>query len=1367
MRTRYLVLLIVSLFGMFLLWSITSAAQPLVVTTYTASVSPAPLPTATLPWLSVASSQSLAAPDLIVESIIFSPAHPDVGAGVDITVTVKNQGDAVASGFYVHLYVDPADRPPTTITAYTSRTYWGIPLNPGGSFKWTRTNHTFVVSGTHPVYAWVDRDNNVAESDETNNLSGPVNIPVGVAYTPDGYEDDDLCSQAQWISTDGAEQQRNLYPVPDKDWARFSVVGGVTYHVQAIADGTDADLVVELYSTCSSPPSFGSGAEFEFTAPANGTYYVKIEHVLDDYGPDTAYRLRITAQNACNAYHEPNNACTAASDIAVDQAAQVHSFCEQGDVDWTAVPVQAGSTYVISATNTGPNADVQLELHLTCSSPPAFGAGQRIEYTARASGMVFVKTENLSPTVYGPGTDYALQVVRIHECGADAYEDDDTASKARSLTVGGAAQTHNVCPAGEADWASFAATGGVTYTIETLNLGLAADTRLCLYDTAGTTQLACDDDSGAGKGSRITWRAPASGTYVLRVTDYDTSVAGPETRYDLRVFVGLCLPDSLEPDNTLATARPIIADGSLQAHNTCPIGDVDWASFSANTGSYVIETTDLGPEADTLVELYDASGRQLAFNDDYGPGEASRMHYAFGSAGTYYVRMHHYDPSRYGTGTEYSLRIKPGEPPTPTPTPTPPPTVTPTPTPPPSGVRTIILVNRARVTALHGETSASQLMDKLNTLAIHNAVRGEVIRLDLNETASAAYANWVADLTDVDKANQVVAAIRGVIMTYLQQHDGVEYIVLVGDDRLLPFRRVADHTPRNDYIERDYLHVDNDHPTGAALHANYFLTDDYYADREPTPFRGREWYIPDLAIGRLVETPNEIMAFIDTFLAGSEVTLGKVLATGYDFVQDTASANCRDWQAELGAGNVDCALIGDSWTMNEYRARQLQASPPFKVQSINGHASHYREGAPGFGQFIGADEIAAASADLRRGLIYTLGCHSGLNVPPDNAVGPLDLAQAFAQKGVNYVANTGYGWGLRGEMGLSERLMRLYTEELRRGTQVGLGQALAVAKRRYYQEEQNLTGYDEKILQEAVFYGLPMYRLNTPDAFDPTDNPFPSVEIASGLPEPGYGEAILSGTIDLHLIGALGPGDIMSQVVTADGIYYQLDGHTHVVPEQPAQPLLYADVTVSDMPAWSVVFRGGAYESLEGFDPFVVSPVNDYLTQTAEIAFDEPGWFPPIPVGLQAQGNSANLVVQMGQYDPSSQQVRLYSAMQFDLYYSLSTDQTPPTVTVVSGLYNHASGLVNVKVGAIDVAGIRRVVATYTQGDGNWNSVELNFNPALYKWTGSFPGGDGVRYFVQVVDGAGNVAHVTNKGLYLTPAKIPAPGAVYLPLVLK
>ena len=75
--------------------------------------------------------------------------------------------------------------------------------------------------------------------------------------------------------------------------------------------------------------------------------------------------------------------------------------------------------------------------------------------------------------------------------------------------------------------------------------------------------------------------------------------------------------------------------------------------------------------------------------------------------------------------------------------------------------------------------------------------------------------------------------------------------------------------------------------------------------------------------------------------------------------------------------------------------------------------------------------------DYSGGLIYTLACHAGLNVPPENTTEPLDLAEAFTRKGANYIGNTGYGWGYLYGIGLSEQVIQYFTAELKKGGSYG------------------------------------------------------------------------------------------------------------------------------------------------------------------------------------------------------------------------------------------------------------------------------------------------------------------------------------------
>jgi len=117
----------------------------------------------------------------------------------------------------------------------------------------------------------------------------------------------------------------------------------------------------------------------------------------------------------------------------------------------------------------------------------------------------------------------------------DAYETDDTPASATLIATNGITQTHNIHVAGDEDWFRFAATGGVTYTIQTGDLAPGADTYLYLYDTDGATLLASNDDYGGSLTSQIDWQAPADGTYYLMVKHWNPNVGGCETNYSVAV----------------------------------------------------------------------------------------------------------------------------------------------------------------------------------------------------------------------------------------------------------------------------------------------------------------------------------------------------------------------------------------------------------------------------------------------------------------------------------------------------------------------------------------------------------------------------------------------------------------------------------------------------------------------------------------------------------------------------------------------------------------------------------------------------------------------------------------------------------------
>jgi len=90
--------------------------------------------------------------------------------------------------------------------------------------------------------------------------------------------------------------------------------------------------------------------------------------------------------------------------------------------------------------------------------------------------------------------------------------------------------------------------------------------------------------------------------------------------------------------------------------------DNDWFAFTAIGGqTYVLDTSDLGPQGDTLLALYTANDctTPLAENDDinYPHDVASRIVWTAPANGIYSVLVRSYDWRVYGPDTGYTLRV--------------------------------------------------------------------------------------------------------------------------------------------------------------------------------------------------------------------------------------------------------------------------------------------------------------------------------------------------------------------------------------------------------------------------------------------------------------------------------------------------------------------------------------------------------------------------------------------------------------------------------------------------------------------------------------------------------------------------------------
>ena len=407
------------------------------------------------------------------------------------------------------------------------------------------------------------------------------------------------------------------------------------------------------------------------------------------------------------------------------------------------------------------------------------------------------------------------------------------------------------------------------------------------------------------------------------------------------------------------------------------------------------------------------------------------------------------------------------------------------------------------------------------------------------------------------------------------------------------------------------------------------------------------------------------------------------------------------------------------------------------------------------------------------GLFFSMGCHGGLSVS-DIELGvsadSVDWSQSFSGRGVQWIANTGFGYGDTELVSYSERLMALFAKELAIDGSLTTGQALSLAKRDYAKTTQVWTPYDEKALGEVVHYGLPMYRIAaTAPGAPPVVAPLaPAGSAPQGLattPDPIT--SVPSAAVTLNLTG-VARNDRGTQ-----GSFYSLGGNTLQVKDRPVEPLSVSDVQIAStdpaagrQPHGVLVTELTSHEVestpgvTESFKPYIAHPVIDrsgnevLLDTTGDAIF--PATLARATRSTDGHGQPVGtLLFSAGQFRPTAPGVgrqRLFDTATVHVLYGTGDDFVPPTISstrgalVLAGSTQTAGFVVDTDVTA------RRVTVLFKgRGDRVWRSVDLvDTNPAtgVAHWTGGavVPAAlADIEFFAQVCDGNGNCSTSNNK----------------------
>ncbi|MSP12709.1 MAG: VWA domain-containing protein [Chloroflexi bacterium] len=680
--------------------------------------------------------------------------------------------------------------------------------------------------------------------------------------------------------------------------------------------------------------------------------------------------------------------------------------------------------------------------------------------------------------------------------------------------------------------------------------------------------------------------------------------------------------------------------------------------------------------------------------------------------------------------------------------------------------QTLILMNKQRLDQLYDSGAANALVTKLQEFAQHPTVKGMILPVETDSGVAAAYAAWDQNTCDPEAANQVAGAIKNLVSANLSALSRLVYIVIVGSDEVVPFRRIQDLVQTsNERDYRDLARVKPDSALAAGLDGGFILTDDFYADFEPTNYAGRPLYVANYPIGRLVETPAEIAGQLTYYLASNGVlTATTSLEVGYDFLKQGAQIISQTLTAK-GLNNT--AMINDTWTAQDLADTFLDSR--HDINSINAHFQHWRiEPASRAAGLLQSDRVAQSHV-LTGTVIFSVGCHSGLNVCDLVSTGPpasQDFAQVFAQKQAVYVANTGYGYGDTEAPALSVQLMDYFASNLGGGATRSVGEALINAKHEYALLNIGSYGlYSEKALIEATLYGLPMYQVILPTSAsgptltrkDPLRLVAPAAQVESS--DPSTRDTLLSQTGIITRSFTVSP--TLTPVHTPDGTYYTSFAGAETSLYQPVQPRTSLDISLPatigrEAVAHGALFKTAIYTDILNFDPVITMPVTD--TNRYEPQWIYSGWVPQtlgrITHFQNPQGVEERLVLTPGQFFHTrvvnSQVVgteRLYNHLTYEVIYSNAEDFTPPTIESIGSL--EMGNNLQLGVGVHDLSGVMRVLVTYTDGHGAWKFMDLAYDQGLDLWTGSLKGLTGnIAMIFQAVDGAGNVGTSHDKGNY-------------------
>ncbi|MGN6218955.1 MAG: hypothetical protein ACTHNQ_05585 [Microbacterium sp.] len=698
---------------------------------------------------------------------------------------------------------------------------------------------------------------------------------------------------------------------------------------------------------------------------------------------------------------------------------------------------------------------------------------------------------------------------------------------------------------------------------------------------------------------------------------------------------------------------------------------------------------------------------------------------------------------------------------------------------------TVYLFDQKRYGDTYGATAAAAVRDALATLTGTGhvgtgAVDGAVLALDSSPEVVAARTALDGNPCSMAAREALTSAINTFVSGALGPHRSqIHSVVIVGGDDIVPMAPVAQHTSQ--FTETSHaadlrLAETPDHqpcpvgavvdpcetPLSAAAAASRILTDDPYGLATAYESLGGRLYVPTVGTGRLAQDPAATIATIGRFVSADGILAAdSTLTGGYGAWSELPQEVTDDLAWRSGAADM---LTGD-WDKTTLEGALFPGTPAApgktpRVVSVNTHADETRmlPGVPGAetGSFVEDDLLVAAGHEtqpqLAGSLLFGIGCHAGNNLPAAYYGAVTDWVDVFSQAG-GYIGNTGYGLANNTTTALGERLLSLYADWIGvqvDGRAVSAADALAYAKQSYLGGLGLYSGYDEKALMEAVYYGLPMYTFAAPAKDMPLpETPDLTVSTADGL---------TSASLDFTPAFGQHSGPDGTEYLTVD------DQGPLAVAGQPVLPAIVR--TLPEAPA-GLAARGVVLTALTSeFDtegtPAVAVPgvgVPEPTASRTGVAF--PSSFGTITHQSTPDGPRDLLVLTPARVEKpagGAGRTERFTGFTAQVVYgdAASTDTTPPSIESIEPPSPGGSQMeLTVSDAASSIAAV--IVLVQPEGQTTWQRATVTppTTAGSHLYRAAVPTTP-FRWMVQVVDAAGNVAVDTARG-HLDVAAAPPP----------